>query len=247
MKTRTLAGAWIALGLVGGIRAGDTIESAEKAIIQANEKIKSLSAKMNMKADMDMPTGKMSQTADGTLEYVRHGEKLKFRVDLKSTMVMGGENGQKMESTILSIGDGEVVYTLTEQMGMKQAFKSKPDAGSAPITAKSIFETMKKDNDLKLLADETVDGKASWAVEATPKKADPMSPVAKIIVYFAKDSGLVIKQVSQNNDGQPVQSIAFSDFKVDADINPNRFEFKAPEGVQVIDMTGQPPAPGGAP
>jgi outer membrane lipoprotein-sorting protein len=60
-------------------------------------------------------------------------------------------------------------------------------------------------------------------------------------MYYSQEHGVPVKSVMYGPDGKPITTMTFSDYKFDVKIDPQRFVFKAPEGVQVIDQTAQQP------
>jgi outer membrane lipoprotein-sorting protein len=161
---------------------------------------------------------------------------------METTTQMAQEfGGQKMEtsSKMLLVDDGEFQYTLAEaeQMPQPYATKAKSDPSKANAGGKAMFDQMRKQYNLKLMPDATVDGQAVYVIEAT-MKTDTPSPITKFLLHFSKDSGIAVKMVGMDPEGKTVQTTTYSDIKLNAKISPDRFKFKAPDGVQVMDMTG---------
>jgi outer membrane lipoprotein-sorting protein len=154
----------------------------------------------------------------------------------------GGQEN-KTEMSVTMICDGDSMYTLSTQMGQTMATKQKPDA-SLGGDLKKYFEDIIAKHNVKVLPDEKIDGEACFVIEATPKDPAAAASIAKTIMYFRKDIGINVKMVGMDKDGKEVFSNISSDFKINSDIAADRFVFKAPEGVQVMDMTGSTP-PGG--
>jgi outer membrane lipoprotein-sorting protein len=121
-------------------------------------------------------------------------------------------------------------------MGQKMATKQKPEV-AATGDPKELFKKMHSDNTVKMLPDEKVDGVSTVVFEVVPKDVAG-SPVAKSIMYFAKDTGINVKVVGKDKDGKDVFSNMSTDIKLNTEIANDHFVFKAPEGVQVMDMTG---------
>jgi hypothetical protein len=73
--------------------------------------------------------------------------------------------------------------------------------------------------------------------------------MARIVNYFDKKTGIGLKTVSFDEKDKAVMTSVTTDVKINADIKDDRFVFKAPEGVQVVDMSNmgeqqeQEPAP----
>lgn len=217
--------------------AAETIEDVEKKIIESQGKLKSYTAKMKTKQDLDVGEGnRIKSDVEGAVEWMRKGDKVLYHSELKGSSVQtyaGKDMKNDVSSTMVS--DGDFLYVMSDQMGQKMVVKQKYDP-SVTGEAKTMFETLRREHALKLLPDEKVDGAEVYVIEATAKSAD-MQPINKTVLYFRKDNGLPVKTVGMDKKNQPVSSSATTDIKLNADIKPERFEFKAPEGVQVIDMS----------
>ena len=210
---------------------GETLESVEKKIVEKWSKLESMSAKMTMEMSQAGASGK----SDGTVEYLKRDEKELFRSEMKMTQEMGA---QKMEVSVCMICDGEFAYTSTDMMGQKMVMKQKPDAMQGSPGGKSMFDNLEKINELKSLPDEKVDGKPTFVIEATPKAAGAQPPM-KSKLFFAKDTGIMIKMVVLDAEGKSAMTMSYTEVKLNPKIDPGRFVFEAPEGVQIMDMTGQ--------
>jgi len=78
-----------------------------------------------------------------------------------------------------------------------------------------------------------VDGRAAYVIEVTVVTPS----YYKNLFYFDQESGMLTKTVMLNFKGQCLTSYTLTNLKLDVDINPDRFVFKAPEGVEIRDMT----------
>jgi outer membrane lipoprotein-sorting protein len=231
----------MAVSFTGVVRAADSIEDVEKKLIEAHSKMKSYTCKTKMVQNFDMGQGnKMSSDFNGNFEWKRDGEKQMFRTEMKGTTTtsMGGTDN-KTEVNVLMVSDGSFLHTLSEQMGQKMATKQKPDT-TMTGDPKKLFEKFRTENTVKLLPEEKVDGVSAVVLEVVPKDASA-SPVAKSVMYFAKDTGINIKMVGKDKDGKEVLTTSSTDIKMNTELANDRFVFKAPEGVQVMDMTGAAP------
>lgn len=227
----------LAVSLTGTVRA-QSLEDVEKKLVDAHSKMKSYTSKTKTVQNFDMGGGnKVNVDYGGTVEWKRDGDKQMFRTEMKGTTTMGDQ--PKMEVSVLMVSDGDFLYTVSTQMGQTSAMKQKPDT-SVTGDPKKLFEKIKADNTVKVLPDAKVDGVDTYVLEVTPKQADA-GPVAKSTMYFAKDTGINVKIVGVDKDGKEVFTNTSTDIKLNTEISKDRFAFKAPEGVQVIDMTGSTP------
>jgi len=223
--------------LMGGTVQAQTVEEVEKKLVDAHGKMKSYTSKTKTVQNFDMSGMKMTSDYGGTVEWKREGDKQKFRTEMKGSTTMGDQ--PKMEMSVLMISDGEFLHTVQTQMGQTSAMKQKPDT-SATGDPKKLFEKIRSDNNVKIMPDAKVDGMDTYVLEVVPKTADG-GPVAKSMMYFAKDTGINVKIVGFDKDGKEVFTNTTSDIKLNTEIPSDRFVFKAPEGVQVMDMTKATP------
>jgi len=243
MNKRTVLCGWavVVTGWAGLALAvpRETLEAIEREIAEKWTKIKTLSGTMTMSSDMSMEGSSSKSESTGTYEYMKKGDKLVYRMHMKMSMVnnFGGQE-MKMDSEVTSICDGAFVYTLTDQGGQKSAAKMKAD-NSQSMDTMSTLTTLRQHNTLKLLADESLDGQGVYTIEAMAK--EPASPMPRTVMYIAKDNGVLLKSVSFDKAGKQAATMLFKDIKVNGEISADRFTFKAPEGVEVLDMSAQAP------
>jgi outer membrane lipoprotein-sorting protein len=242
MTTRFFYALSVGLIFCGMAPAADTVEDVEKKIAAETDKLKSLSAKMLTTSESEGSGMSTKLKMEATSESVWRGDKVLMRVESKITTIMKMEDQpeKKTEAKSLSVSDGEYMYVLNEQEGQKSAMKMKQDP-RANLRAKEGFEQVHKDYDLKLLPDEKVDGKDTYVFEATPKKPDP-DTTTRIKYYYTKQGGIMVKCVTTSKSAQmkSTTTLELTEVKPNADIKPERFVFKAPEGIEVQDMTKTP-------
>jgi outer membrane lipoprotein-sorting protein len=243
MRRLVSLAAVLTLSCVLTARAADTLESVEKTIADQTQKYKSLQYTMHMTGEMSMSGMTNKTVTDGQFQALRKGGKVLSRMESKthSSYRMADQPEQTQDVTNLMVNDGELMYTLMDAAGQKMARKSKPDpkmGGADPLDSAGAFKAMSKDFTLKLLPESAVDGKDAWAIEATPKDTtNPNMPVTRMVTYYDKKTGVPVKSLGFGKDGKVVHTMLISDVKVNADIPADRFIFKAPEGVEVMDMT----------
>ncbi len=225
----------------GAIAArAETVDEVSKAITEAAKKVKSISAKTHSEMEMSSPGYKTRRTGDGRFELLRKDDKVYMRNESKEVAsTEAGGQVEKQEGTTLTIMDGEFLYSYTEMDGQKNAYKMKSDVNWDA----SPFEGVKETHQIEILPDETIDGAPVYVVKLTPK-APAGGAEGKMMQYFRKDCGYPVKLVSFDAEGKPAMTMTYSDIKLGEDIKPERFLFKAPEGIQVLDLTQMQ---GGAP
>jgi len=240
MNSVKLGAMAVAMLLATGVAAAadERVDATQKRIAKVWGEVESISATFTMKQRVD--TNEMSIKTDGTgtFEYQKKGEKHVYRMEMKthSVQVVGGQE-IKSDAEILTIDDSQFLHTLSAQKGsppfaMKTNSQPKSWGGD-----KAAFDQMDKQYTLKLLDDATVEGRPCFVIEATPKKPSGAA-IAKMLSYYDQGTGMMIKSVSLNKAGKPTQEMAYTDLKFNKGIAADRFVFKAPEGVTVMDMTG---------
>lgn len=239
MRRYILAAAALAVVFVPAAALGETLESVEKKIIELQSKYKSLQMKSRHKLDMDAPQMKMKQNTETTTEAARKGDTWQSRTESKmtGTRKLGDSPEQKDEMTSLTIFDGKANYILNDSGGQKTAMKVTPDKKQNinPLDPAAQFKFYHEQYDLKLLPDEDVDGKACYVIEGKSKKPE-QGMLVRMLNYYRKDNGIAVRVRSFNDAGKEVMVWNLTDLKIDPEISPDRFVFKAPPGVQVRDL-----------
>jgi len=215
----------------------EKLEDVEKKLSEQSKKITSMSMKMKSVSDMSGEGFKTSSTLDGTYEYMIDGKKTLSRTDaVTKTHTEAGGVKQDMNAKSLSVGDGEFMWVLSEQSGQKFASKLKADDKQTANWRDDIKEWY----NVKLLPDETIEGKPCYVLEMTPKKPTPGDTNYRSLQYYQKDNCVLVKAVVFDAAGKPVSTTTYSDIKINPSLDKSRFKFTPPPGVEVMDMTGVP-------
>ena len=241
MHYRTLLAA-IALVFVTSVSAAvadEKLDALEKEITAKWEKVESMTAKMDMAMEMDKGAMKMNHTMKATIEFLRKGDKMLSRMEGEMEMIMdmGGQKNT-MKTPMLMVSDGEITHTLAEQMGQKMCVKAKADENS--LTGAEMFKSLREQYDLTMADDEEVDGDKCWVVHAKPKKAGQPGQPVKVAFYFRQKDAATVQMIGYDASDKKVMNTEYTDIKFNEKLDPKRFEFEVPEGVQVMDMTNKP-------
>jgi outer membrane lipoprotein-sorting protein len=219
--------------------AEETIDTVEKKIIELFDQYDSITYKVSMTLNANIGGMTMTSKGEGTSEYMKKGDKTLFRQDMAINTENPMNPDQPSTSNNTIICDGEFAYTLQQRGSIRQAFKRNiADVDSAP-GGKMMFDYLNKHGDLKLLPSEKINGQEVYVIEVTLKQTNPMGIPAKRKRYISKSTGLPAKLEMFGPDGKPMLTITMSDVKINPKTDPSRFVFKAPEGVEVIDLTGE--------
>jgi len=219
--------------------ADEKLDAVEKEIIKKWQDVKSMTGKMTMNSEMAQGNMTMKSSMTAVIEYLRHDGKMLSRLEGETEMVQKmGETDQKFAMPMLAISDGEISHTLMERMGQKMCIKAKAEA-QATVGA-AMFKALREQYDLELAEDEGLDGDKCWVIEATPKTAGRPGEPGKVTFYIRQKDGATVQMLGFDAADTKVMTAKFSDIKFNEKLDPKRFEFKVPEGVQVMDMTNRP-------
>lgn len=235
----------IGLALSGSMARAETLEDVEKKIAELSNKHKSVQFKQKMTSDFAMEGMTSKMQSEGTTRAMKKGEKWLWRNETKvSTTVKAADQPEmQQDAKVLQVNDGEYIYTLNESADGKMANRMKAKTEMMGVLTSEQMKELRKTYDMKLLPDEDVDGKSAWVIETKLKKdaKGEMAAAAAAmdltsLSYYRKADGILVKMVSKNKDGKTVQTLTTTDIKLDADMDPEQFKFKAPDGVVVQDM-----------
>ncbi len=217
--------------------SADRIDEIEKELTQAHGKLKSFTAKIRSSSTYDMGEEGSSKSDDkGTHEWMRQGETVLFRIETVGREVEKTEGQERVSKTkSTNVCDGKYLYVLSDFDGEKSAIKTEADQRPGGDLA-MIFEGLRAEYKLKVLADDSVNGQSCYVIEGTAtKKLD--NPITRQLAYFSKEMGIAVKMIGYNADGKVVFSSDTTDIKVNVAISPDRFKFETPAGVTVADLS----------
>ena len=229
--------AWLATfacTLITVSATADELATVEKKICETWNKHKSLTFKITMSSQWDEGEAIIKGSGSGTGEVLRKGPDVLYRTDLTTSMSRRAPDGDiEMTRDIIIIVDAKDQYVLHDIGGEKMAAKTKINPENSP-DPKVIFERLRRNAELKLLPEETLDGQRVFVLESTPSQSGRQR-FSRVVCYFLQDSGALTRKVYYNLNGEAAETRAYTDFKFDVDIDPKRMEFQAPEGVKVRD------------
>ncbi len=229
----TIACLLIVCSVTTTARAGDTIESVEKDILKKSSETQSFSATFAMASNSSTPNGATTSKWTGTIELLMDGDKRLVRMEMKTVSAKQAiASGDSTESSMLLISDGTVQHVYVEQATQKTAMKTKMQ-GDQPADSGAWFKTVRDTYNTKLNKSESLDGREVYVIEANAKK----NTLGKTLAYFDKKSGILLKTVTHDTKGNMTNSYTVGELKINPKISKERFEFKVPAGVNIIDMT----------
>ena len=216
-------------------RGADTLESVEKTLAEKSSKIKSLTANLLVTTSIVRDDGSSRHESQGTHEFARRDGKVLSRTKMNVTRVNKVAGKEiRTEFAVLTIVDGDAMYTLRDQGERPVAHKTNA-SGFQGADGWMMLESLGKRCELKLLPEETIDGTSVYVIEATHKKE--AERISKTTIYIAKDTGIILKKTRIDEAHRMSSTTIFSDIKINPAIDPARFVFTAPPGVEVRDRT----------
>ncbi len=237
---RIIAGrACVAVSLLGllavGALAGE-VETLERRIQAAWDQHKSFTCRHTMWSHRVEGEVTMSGEGEGSVEVLRKGETVLYRIEMKTSFTRSTEADEiTMGLTATIIVDDEREYLVQDFDGPVRyvIIPINPRVVPGP---KAVFEVLRENADLKVLPEETVADQPAFVVEGT-RRSVGSDQTTKIVAYFAKDTGVLLKQVNFGIDGAPMERREYLDYKFNVDLDPQRFVFAPPPDADVLDYT----------
>ncbi len=204
------------------LAAEETLESVEAKAAEAWAKCKSLTADIDVTADIPLGKTRLNLSGTGTLACLKEDGKEKFRQEFTAKM----PEPMTMEAKIDALFDGTDFYATTEIFNKKNTEKSKPslDQGAIPPGGGALFSSLKEELDLTLMPDEEVDGSACYVIEGTLKEKADSIPFSKAAIYIDKEIGVQRKIALFEND-TVAATFLFKNIKTDVDIPAATFVY----------------------
>lgn len=231
-----------AAALLAAIPASaEDLDQAIEKLAEAQARLKTWSAKFTATSQVSRT---MKYEMKGTYEWMRSGDKVHFRQDVKrkATHDLDGEQ-MVVDEDRTTLADGAYHYQINNETKnvLKQDFD--PESSEALDVRALVSQLQVHYDELKLLPGEKVgehgcvvfEGSGTW-MEDDPD--DPMINVHREVIWFDQDSGMPVKFAGYDKSGQVVREKVFSEIRKDAKLDPERFRFKL-EGANVADHTGR--------
>jgi outer membrane lipoprotein-sorting protein len=217
----------------------EAVAAAQRELLEKWSKIQSLSATVGTKEEVVRGEHTQEWEGIGTYECKPRGDVLLIRMDITTSAVQPpGSEPVVTGVRVLTVCDGEAVYSLRDKFGQKQAVKvGMEHVQIVEVGGPLLFKRLRQTNTLKVLPDETINGKPVCVMEGTPKPGSSR----RRLFYFEKETGALIKWVVEDPERKVKRTVTMTDLKLNLELSDDLFVFKVPEGVEVRDLT--PPKP----
>jgi chaperone LolA len=193
----------------------DTVDTSEELAAKVEEKYRSFKdLSMNFAKTLKSEIFENQKETKGKM-YLKNPDK--FRIETK-------------EETIVT--DGKFLWTYSEEN--EQVIKSRLDRSKNVFKPNQYLSNFRKEYKAELTGEEKIDKTECYKLVLTPKEKD--SFITKMIIWIDKKSLLVKKlEYLDSNDNQI--TLVFDHVKIDKGIEESKFVFKAPEGVEELDLS----------
>lgn len=231
-----------ALAAAGARAEERTVDSVEAAVVPLWDNVHAFTANVAMEGTIPKGPIMVTSKGAGTVEVLRVDDKTRMRMEILNNLSSNLPlMGSGMQQKVLTVFNGEIVYNEIEMMGMKKYAKVVPKEADLdkPVGGKALFDSLRKRGEVTVMPDEQVNGQDVYVLKVKVTESNPSEPVKPdtIMAYIAKDSGIPVRTVSYNAAGSPVMTVNYTDIKINPELDPKRFEYTPPPGVEVIDLT----------
>lgn len=216
----------------------EALAAVQKQIVETWQKHRSIKAKVSVSLRTEAEGTPVSGEGGGAMELAQAEGKTQIRLDLRITTSLT-RDGQTMQvdQTSLSVDDGEFEYRLTEQGDRRSATKSKRNPARG-LNPRELFSNLGPEARLALLPDEKIGEIDVFVLEATNVPRTGGSPFSTVRYYFGKTNGVLVRESASSDDGKNTRTVTLSEFVFDEPLDPARFTWQTPEGVELQDRTG---------
>jgi len=170
--------------------SAESIRGAEAKIRKAWKEQTAIRAKLRLSAIVQAGPNLLQVTGEGILEFLRDGEQEKWRQTVTVTI----PEPVGTESQNEAVFDGKRLFLANEMMGQREARVTPADIsqGIAPPGGEPLLKVLEERLDLSLLREDTVDGRAVYVIEGTPR-GDGVE-FTKGVFYIDQATGLQLRQ-----------------------------------------------------
>lgn len=180
---------------------------------------------------------------DVSMEFVQRVESSVFSdtQEVKGMMYLKNPDMFKIETKKEVITtDGETLWVFSENN--KQVTKSKIDKYRKIFKPNQYLYNFRKNYNPQLAGEEKIEKKMCYKLVLSPKKLEKKVKyennlfIKRLILWVDKKSFL-IKKLEYRDINDDLVSFVFSKIKTNLGIKDSEFVFRAPKGVEVVDLT----------
>lgn len=241
MKIHRIVSALLALAAMNAAFAlSDSVKEVEARVERALKELGGYQADVTIKTDTARFGTAVKEDMTGRIIVAFRENKTLMRMEVSGTRQMTRKDSdRKWELSVLSVSDGQFSYIQKDRPEKRQVTKAEAEDTDKYSGAYHIQKA--RDNDevqLELGEDAEVDGKACWCIVVKSRPATPDDNALKLEAFYIwKEHGVVLKTVKFDQNGDAATTMTMSNVAVNPKVDPKMFQYEAPEGVQVIDLT----------
>jgi outer membrane lipoprotein-sorting protein len=238
IRTACLIGTLVlAAGATGAAVHASDLETVEKDIREKYDQITAFETVVTTISATHIPNGGNEVKGKGKLLVVKDGERLSYSLKIKATIVANPQGEPKMiESYTEIVSSGDEVYEYIEQMGNQRVTITRYLPNDIPHV-KQLLDQVHLTHDLKVVTEQTTDGQEVYVLEGTAKS--PGTRPSRIVMHFAKDTGLLIKKDTFSDNPQSTSTVIYSHIETNLEVPAEKFKFIMPAGASVHDRTNE--------
>jgi outer membrane lipoprotein-sorting protein len=200
--------------------AQDTVESIEKAVTDAWNRLNSMSATLAANAEFKLKPenpAPMKAMGGGTVNYLKKGE-----TPLYALEGWAGLSEQAKLAQARCVHDGQQLHVDTLVFGKVE---SETPANAITPGGKALFDFLRENLNLAAKPAEKLNDKEAYVIEGALKQPDEKIPMASILIYFDKATGIPLKVASLDKQGMPSATITVNDIKVNPPLAEDLFKY----------------------
>lgn len=226
---------------VGGCRKEHTLASVEREMAAKWDSYRTVIAEVTVDTEIKIEGSTTRTKLVSTWEYMRQGEKTLIHQEgrTRGAEERTGMPVRKIDQRLITIADGEFLYSMTDAFGPMAAYKSEQGTTQDTMGGSGLFRNLHEKYNLTLMPDEEFEGRPVYVIEAIPKeKTSPYED--RMVYYLDKKTGVAVKAASGTLDGNVSIVMTARKLRFNEALKPERFVFELPEGVPLMDMTRRP-------
>ena len=192
-----------------------SVDASEKLASQVEEKYRSIKdLSTNFTRTLKSEIFEAEKKTKGKM-YLKNPDK--FRIETKDEVI---------------VTDGKFLWTYSEQN--EQVIKSKLDRSKNVFKPNQYLSNFREEYKARLAGEEKIGKAKCYKLTLTPKKKDLF--ITRMMIWVDKRT-LLAKKIEYMDVNDNQITLLFDHIKTDVGIKDSKFMFKAPEGVEELDLT----------
>jgi len=233
----------IALAALFASTAGaTTLADIEQLVEEKWAEVSSFRANISVNVKVPMGSIEVPANAEGTIELMAADGGRKYRLGITNHVAKNFVMRDGLTQEVLTVFDGEYAFTETTVFGRKQVTKQVNDAANTnqPIGGSAIFDRLRKQGDVTLAGDTTIDGTAVWMIDVkgNGKPIEVQAPIkpSRMRVFIAQESGLQVRVLMFDKKNKEIMRMLYTNVQLNPELDAARFQYTPPPGVKVKEV-----------